>query len=244
MAAEQGFPITGPDDPLKVLCEVEREALEEGRAFSLSLIVSHGQALEVTIIPPDFRDKFRLERQRSSMRLVRDAAQGVERWSVFEFTLVPLEAGAHRISPFGVRVREQMVWTTPLFLTIAPARAVPAPPVFRWETPFPELKVGEWSVFRLLAANAETLSDNALRRLRFAPPPEAVVESVVLYPGMGRNVIELRVLPMMPGTFILKAIDFEAESQDGAILRLHIPELRATISPAVEGPAGTSLGRG
>jgi hypothetical protein len=48
---------------------------------------------------------------------------------------------------------------------------------------------------------------------------------------------------MMPGTFILKAIDFEAEAQDGAILRLHIPELRATIRPAVEGPAGASLGR-
>jgi hypothetical protein len=229
MAAEQGFPITGPDASLKVLCEVEEGNLETGRAFFLSLIINHGETLEVTIIPPDFRDKFRLEQQRSSTRLIRNASQGVERWSVFEFTLVPLEAGSQRISPFGVRVREQFVWTAPLSLTIAPAQAAAEPPVFRWETPFPELKAGEWSVFRLLATNAETLPEHALRRLHFAPPPEAVVESAVLEPGTGRNVIELRVLPMKPGTFILKAIDFEAETRDGAILRLRIPELRVAI---------------
>jgi hypothetical protein len=229
MVAGRGVSITGPDEPLKVLCEVEEGNLEAGRAFSLALVVNHGNTLEVTIVPPDFRDKFRLEGQRTSTRLVRDASPGVERWSVFEFTLVPLEAGVQRISSFGVRVYKQTVWTAPLSLTIAPASAAAMPPVFRWEPPFPALKVGEWSVFRLLVTDAATIPENALRRLRFTPPPEAVVESTVLDPDAGRNVavIELRVLPLRTGTFILKAIDFEAEARD--ILLLHIPELRATI---------------
>jgi hypothetical protein len=229
MAAGTGFPITGPDDPLKVLCEVEEENLEVGRAFSLALVVNHGDPLEVTIVPPDFRDKFHLERQRTSLRLVRDASHIPERWSVIELTLVPLEEGTQRISPFAVRVREQTVWTAGLLLTIAPARAAAAQPVFRWETPFPALKVGEWSVFRLLVTNASNVPQNTLRRLRFAPPPEAVVE--VLDPGEGLSpaVIELRVLPMRTGTFILKAIDFDAESPEGGIMRLRIPELRAAI---------------
>ena len=231
MAAGMGFSITGPDDPLKVLCEVSNEDLEAGRVFSLTLVVNHGETLEVTIITPDFRDKFRLETKRSSMRLIRDASRGPERWSAFEFTLVPLEAGTQRIPPFAVRVREQTVWTAPLPLIIAPARATAAPPVFRWETPFPALKVGEWSVFRLLVTDTRNLPKNALRRLHFAPPPEAVVESAVLDPGTGPNaaVIELRVLPMRTGTFMLKVIDFEAESPDGTIMPLRIPELRAAI---------------
>jgi hypothetical protein len=239
MAAGQGFPVTGPDDPLQVACEVDTENLEAGRPFSLTLTVNHGETLEVIIIPPDFRDKFRLETQRSSTRLVRDArsaradssGSGVERWSVFEFTLVPLEAGTQRIFPFGVRVREQFVWTSPLTLTIAPARAAAEPPVFRWETPFPALNTGEWSVFRLLVTDAAALSKDALRRLRFAPPPEAIVESAALDPETPRNaaVIELRVLPIRQGAFTLKAIDFEAETRDGAVVPLPIPELRAAI---------------
>ncbi|MDR1468593.1 MAG: hypothetical protein LBT00_04805 [Spirochaetaceae bacterium] len=229
MAAEQGFSINGPDDPLEVLCELDPENLEVGRAFSLALVVKHGELREVTIVPPDFRDKFRLEGQRTSVRLSRDASRNLERWSVFEFTLVPLEAGAQRLSPFGVRAREQTLWTASIPLTIAPARAMPEPPIFRWETPFPALKVGKWSVFRLLVTNASNLSKNALRRLRFAPPPEAIVESAVLDPETGRNVIELRVLPMRTGTFTLKAIDVDAEARDGTILRLRIPELRAPI---------------
>ena len=231
MAAGVGFPITGPDDPLKVLCEVEEENLEAGRAFSLTLVVNHGETLEVTIIPPDFRDKFRLESQRTSMRLVHDASHGPERWSVIEFTLVPLEAGTQRISPFGVRVRKQTVWTASILLTIAPARAAVEPPVFCWETPYPALKVGEWSVFRLLVTNARNVPQNTLRRLRFAPPPEAVVESAMPDPGadLSTAVIELRVLPMQTGTFTLKAIDFEAQNPDGDIMRLHIPELCAMI---------------
>jgi hypothetical protein len=226
-----GFSVTGPDDPLQVQCEVETENLEAGRPFSLTLAVNHGETLEVTIIPPDFRDKFRLEAQRTSTRLVRDETRGsgIERWSVFAFTLVPLEAGAHRISPFGIRVREQIVWTSSFFLTIAPTRAAAAPPVFRWETPLPALKVGEWSVFRLLVTDATALSKDVLRHLRFSPPPEAIVESAALDPETPWNaaVIELRVLPMRTGTFILDASDFEAEAPD--IMRLHIPELRATI---------------
>ena len=229
VAAGAVFPITGPDDPLKVLCEVEEENVEAGRAFSLSLVVNHGETLEVTVIPPDFKDKFRLESQRTSMRIVHDASRGPERWSVIEFTLVPLEAGTQRIPPFGVRVRKQTVCTASILLTIAPARAAAAPSVFRWEIPYPALKVGEWSVFRLLVTNARNLPKNTLQRLRFAPPPEAIVESVVPDSGVDLStaVIELRVLPMRTGTFIMKAVDFEAQSPDGGIMRLHIPELRA-----------------
>jgi hypothetical protein len=123
------------------------------------------------------------------------------------------------------------VWTAPLSLTIAPARVRLEPPVFRWETPLPALNVGEWSVFRLLVTDATVLSKDALRRLRFAPPPDAIVESAAPEPETPRNaaVIELRVLPLRPGAFILQAIDFEAEARDGTVLRLRIPELRAAI---------------
>jgi hypothetical protein len=228
------FPLIGSGEPLKVLCEADQENLEAGRAFTIALVVNHDEIREVTVIPPDFEDKFRLERQRSFMRLIRGTAQAArdaERWSVFEFTLVPLEEGSQTLAPFAVYVREQSVWTANLPLAIAPARTVMTLPTFRWETPFPALKVGEWSVFRLLVTDPAALPQNALQRLRFEPPPEAIVESVTLAPSVGRNaaVIELRALPLRPGTFTVNAIPFEAERRDGTVMSLRIPELRATI---------------
>jgi hypothetical protein len=245
------FPLIGFDEPLKVLCEIDQENLETGRAFSITLVVNHEEIQEVTVIPPDFEDNFRLERQRSSMRLVRgtaqaalaeqaarnaarnaeQAAQDAEHWSVFEFTLVPLEEGLQTLAPFTVLARGQSVWTAHLPLAIAPARIVTVPPAFRWETPFPALKAGEWSVFRLITTDPAALRQNALQRIRFEPPPEAIVESVTLTPAAGRNtaVIELHVLPLRPGTFAINAIPFEAESRDGTVMSLRIPELRATI---------------
>jgi hypothetical protein len=225
------FPLFAPDEPLKALCEVDQENLEAGQPFNLTLVINHEELLEVTVIPPDFEDKFRLERQRSFTRLVRGTAADAERWSVFEFTLVPLEEGPQTLPPFMVLAREQSLWTEDLPLTIAPARAVTAPPVFRWETPFPSLKVGTRSVFRLTVSDPAALRENTLQRLRFEPPPEAIVESTALPPSAGRNaaVIELRVLPMRPGSFIIKAVQFEAETRDGGVITLRIPELRATI---------------
>jgi hypothetical protein len=228
--AGRTLPITGPGNLLNVQYEVNTENLETGRAFSLALVVNHGEILEITVIPPDFRDKFRLDAQRTSTRLVRDnASNGLERLSVFEFTLVPLEAGSQRIPPFAVRVHEQTIWTTPIHLTIAPARTA-EPPLFHWETPLPTLTVGEWSVFRLLVTSPNTLPKDTLHRLRFAPPPEAVVERAA--PALhtpNTATIELRVLPIRTGTFTLHAIDFEAEAPNGAIMRLHIPELNTPI---------------
>jgi hypothetical protein len=230
------FPLFAPDEPLKALCEVDQENLEAGQPFNLTLVINHEEILEITVIPPDFEEKFRLERQRSFTRLVRGTAADAERWSVFEFTLVPLEEGPQVLSPFMVLAREQSLWTGDLPLAIAPARAVTAPPVFRWETPFPSLKVGVWSVFRLTVSNPAALRENALQRLRFEPPPEAVVESAALPASVRRNsagiyatVIELRVLPMRPGPFTIKAVQFEAETRNGGVMTLRIPELRATI---------------
>jgi hypothetical protein len=219
------FPLIGPDEPLKVLCEADRENLEVGRAFTIALVVNHNEIPEVTVIPPDFQDKFRLERQRSFTRLVRETAQDTERWSVFEFTLVPLEDGSQTLAPFAVYARDQSVWTTNLPLTIAPARIVAKPPTFRWETPTPALTVGQWSVCRLIMTG--TLPRPVLQRLRFEPPPEAVIESTAT--PTGTTVIELRILPMRPGPLTVKAIEFEAESPDGTIITLRIPELRAAI---------------
>jgi hypothetical protein len=233
LSAGRLFPLTGEDEPLTVLCEMDREHLEVGQAFILVLEVNHGEILEVAVIPPDFEDKFRLERQRSFMRLIRETSRDAERRSVFEFTLVPLEAGDQSLAPFAVHAREQSVWTESLPLTIAPPRASSSmtPPSFHWETPFPALKVGEWSVFRLIVTDLGALPKNALQRLRFEPPPEAVVESVALNPPGNKNaaVIELRVLPMRPGAFTVKAIEFEAENAAGTVMTLRIPELRATI---------------
>jgi hypothetical protein len=221
------FPLIGPDEPLKVLCEADRENLEAGWAFTVALVVSHSEIPEVTVIPPDFQDKFRLERQRSFTRIVRETTQDTERWSVFEFTLVPLEGGSQTLAPFAVYARGQSVWTTPLPLTIAPARIVAAPPTFRWETPTPALTVGQWSVCRLIMTG--TLPRPVLQRLRFEPPPEAVIESLTLTAAPPSPVIELRILPRRPGPPPRKAIEIEAESPDGTIITLRIPELRAAI---------------
>jgi hypothetical protein len=226
LSAAPVFPLIGPDEPLKVLCEADRENLEAGRAFTVALVVNHNEIPEVTVIPPDFQDKFRLDRQRSFTRLVRETTQDTERWSVFEFTLVPLEVGSQTLAPFAVYARGQSVWTTPLPLTIAPAR-IAAPPTFRWETPTPALTVGQWSVCRLIMTG--TLPRPVLQRLRFEPPPEAVVESLTLTAALPSPaaVIELRILPLRPGPLTVKAIEFEAESPDGTIMTLRIPELRA-----------------
>ncbi|MDR1231438.1 MAG: hypothetical protein LBK61_08560 [Spirochaetaceae bacterium] len=225
------FPLIAPDEPLKVLCEADQENLEAGRPFNLALAVNHSAPHEVTVIPPNFEGKFRLERQRSFTRLVRGTAADAERWSVFEFTLIPLEEGPQVLPPFAVHAREQSLWTADLPLAVAPARAVLSPPVFRWATPFPVLKIGEWSVFRLTVTDPAALPQNALQRLRFEPPPEAVVESALLPSSANRNaaVIELRILPMRPGPFTIKAVRFEAELRDGTVTPLLIPELRAVI---------------
>jgi hypothetical protein len=223
MSAGPVFPLIDPDEPLKVLCEADRENLEVGRAFTVALVVNHSEIPEVTVIPPDFQDKFRLDRQRSFTRLIRETTQDTERWSVFEFTLIPLEDGSQTLAPFAVYARDQSVWTTPLPLTIAPARIIAT---FRWETPIPALTVGQWSVCRLIMTG--TLPRPVLQRIRFEPPPEAIVESTATPTGTAA-VIELRILPLRPGTLTVKAIEFEAESPDGTIMPLRIPELRATI---------------
>jgi hypothetical protein len=239
LSAGRVFPLFAPGEPLKVLCETDQENLETGRPFTLALVVNHSETGEVTVMPPDFEGKFRVESRRSFTRLVRGTATDAERWSVFEFTLVPLEEGPQILPPFVVSAREQSLQTADLPLAIAPARAVTTPPVFRWEPPFParDLKVGEWSVFRLIATDPAALRPNTLRQLRFEPPPEAVVETVALplsadrnSPGIHAAVIELRVLPMRPGPFTLKALQFEAETRDGTVITLSIPELRATIN--------------
>jgi hypothetical protein len=234
LPAGRVFPLFPPDEPLKALCETDQENLETGRPFTLALVVNHSETGEVTVMPPDFEGKFRVESRRSFTRLVRGTATDAERWSVFEFTLVPLEEGPQILPPFVVSARKQRLQTADLPLAIAPARAVTTPPVFRWETPFPtrDLKVGEWSVFRLIASDPAALRPNALQHLRFEPPPEAVVETVALPLSANRNtaVIELRVLPMRPGPFTLKALQFEAETRTGTIITLRIPELRATIN--------------
>jgi hypothetical protein len=229
LSAGRAFRLVAPDEPLKVLCEADQENLETGRPFNLAFAVNHDEIHEVTVIPPDFEGKFRLERQRSFTRLVRGTAAEAERWSVFEFTLIPLEEGPQILPPFAVHARAQSLWTEDLPLAVAPARAAWSPPVFRWETPFPVLKIGAWSVFRLIVTDPAALPQNALQRLRFEPPPEAVVESAALPASANRNtaVIELRVLPMRPGPFTIKAVPFEAELRD--VTPLLIPELRATI---------------
>jgi hypothetical protein len=228
LCAGQVFLFADPGE-LKVLCEMDREDLQVGRAFSLTLLVNHGELHEVVVTPPDLQGKFRLERQRSFVRVIRETMLETEQWSVFEFVFVPLEEGSQTVAAFTVYARDQSVPTEDLPLSIAPARS--ATPSFHWEAPFPALKVGEWSVFRLTMVSPGASSQNILQqlqRLRFEPPPEAVVTSAVLDPPKNRNVVELRVLPLRPGTFLMKAIEFDYAG-DHTVTTLRIPELRTVI---------------
>jgi hypothetical protein len=45
------FPLTDPGEPLKALCETDRENLEAGRAFSVTLVFNYDKTREVTVIP-------------------------------------------------------------------------------------------------------------------------------------------------------------------------------------------------
>jgi hypothetical protein len=227
--------LDGPtSEPLKVLVEADQEGLETGLSFPVTLVVNHAELLEITVAPPDFDGKFRIHRQRTSSRIIRKTAIDIDRWSVFEFTLIPLEEGGQTLPPFTVHARGMTVYTEELPLFIAPARAVRAAPVFRWETPLPVLKAGEWTEFRLLVSDAALLPKEALRRVYFEPPPEAIVESVLVDAAAWLSrfnvpVMRIRILPVHPGAFTLKPVDFEAQGRDETTLKLHVPELKAPI---------------
>ena len=228
------FALDGPGEPLKVLVEADQEGLETGLSFPVTLVVNHAELLEITVEPPDFDGKFRIHRQRTSSRVVRKTALEIDRWSVFEFTLIPLQEGAQTLPPFAVNARGMTVFTEELPLLVAPARAVRAAPAFRWETPLPALKTGEWTEFRLLVSDAALLPKDALRRLYFEPPPEAIVESIPVDAAarlarFNVPVMRIRVLPMRQGAFALKPVDFEAQGRDETTLKLHVPELKAPI---------------
>jgi hypothetical protein len=163
--------------------------------------------------------------------VIRKGAIDEDKWSAFEFTLVPLEEGAQVIAPFGVVARGERIYTLEMPLTVAPSSAVAAPPVFRWETPLAQLQVGRWATFRLVASDTRPLSRDILSKLRFAPPPQAIVESAAIAPStvMNTAVIEIRVLPMRPGAFRLAAVEFDCADAHGNPMRLRIPELKSTI---------------
>jgi hypothetical protein len=237
----RAFAQTGPDEPLKVLVEAEQEGLEVGVLFLLTLVVNHAEIAEVEVVPPDFGEAFRIERQRVSSRYAaagtmlrntpaRDAATvAAARASVFEFTLLPLEEGAQLLPPFVVRARGMETRTEEIPLTIAAPRALRIAPMLRWQTPLPPLKVGEQVVIRLLVSDSRNLTRASFTPLRFEAPPEAIVESRVVFGETAAAVIELRVIPMYEGAFVIKARDFQTADRAGNALTLRVPELRGKI---------------
>jgi hypothetical protein len=227
--SDDGAPEDDAQKPLEVSCEIERETLEVGRAFTVTLVVNHPIISEVLVIPPDFRDEFSVHDRRSFSRLVGETALKSERRSAFELTLVPLREGSLTLEPFAVLARNQCVWTPEISFSAEPSRAA-ALPSFRWEAPKTPLAIGEWSVFRLVVSDARGLRRETLKQLRFEPPPEAIAEHMALAFPSASNVpvIELRILPLRTGPFTVKPVDFETEL-NGETVTLRIPSLRVVI---------------
>jgi hypothetical protein len=98
-------------EDLKILLEFAPDAVTQNEPFTFNIIVNHPYPDEIYVEPPDFHDVFRAERLRVESRFILDSPRDGDRWTVFEFLLTALEAGAQRLDPFLITVFEETVMT-------------------------------------------------------------------------------------------------------------------------------------
>ena len=101
-------------DDFKILLEFLPDSVTQNEAFTINLVVSHPNPEEIYVRPPDFNDMFRMERVRTEVRLVRETARSSERYTVFEFLLIPGKAGLQEIGSFEVEVLGKTKTSSPM----------------------------------------------------------------------------------------------------------------------------------
>jgi hypothetical protein len=238
-AFKAGAEESEPEEPngnLKILFEFAPDAVVCGEPFTLSIVVNRTNTGEILVEPPDFNGAFRIEQTRTEARIVRNAARGGDRWTVFEFMLTAPEPGTHELGSFSVRASEETMLTNPISVNVREAKP-DFKTAFAWfgrdgfSKPPERLSVGSprEAVLRITAwpKNMPYPAGNSLP-LRIEPPQNAIVEYLPLTENERGGGIVLRLR--------ITAIDGRLVETTSRFLRyenltLEIPALRIAVQP-------------
>ena len=222
-------------DDFKIFLEFLPDSVTQNEAFTVNLVVSHPNPEEVYVRAPDFNGAFRMERMHTGVRLVRDITQSNEKYTVFEFLLIPDKAGLQEIGAFEVGVFGKTRMSSPMRVHVLPeeegfdarlvwlgrdGRGSDGASVRIGEVYETALRIVSWGKGR---PYPET----------FAPPIEAPENAIVEKIPLSKNdsgtgiVLRLRIVPLDGKTVSINAQGLEYEKS-----RIGIPELTIKVLPA------------
>jgi hypothetical protein len=217
---------------LKFLLEFSPDAVIQNEPFTFNIIVNHSAPDEVYIEPPDFHDAFRIERLRVETRFVFDSPREGNRWTVFEFLLTAVEAGAQRLDPFQITVFEETVMTNPISIQVREENPN-AKISFAWfgangRSGVYPVRMGDSREFVLRVTNWEKTAYPAIQ-LRIEAPQNAIIEELPLSKNDRDTgiILRLQIIPLDENPVnINKQIVYYEKNP------LEIPPLQISVLPA------------
>ncbi|MDR0383036.1 MAG: BatD family protein [Spirochaetaceae bacterium] len=240
-----------PKEKLKILFEFAPDAVVYGEPFTLNIVVNRTNPDEISVVPPDFHDAFRIERLRTEARIVRNAARGGDRWTVFEFTLTAVEPGLHELGAFEVNAPDETMLTNPINVDAREAKS-DLRAALAWfgqdglsKAPYTAavgapgevaLRITNWPQDKLYPAGELPM--------RIEPPQNAILEYIPLTEKerAAGTVLRLRITALGG-----QSVKIDGQSVRYENLDIYIPPLTLAVPfPAMPGPAkkeeaGTAL---
>jgi hypothetical protein len=221
-------------DDFKILLEFLPDSVKQNEAFTINLVVSHPNPEEVYVRPPAFNDSFRMERMRTEVRLVSDITRNSERFTVFEFLLIPYKVGLQEIGAFEVEVQGKTRSTAPMTVYVQAAEE-------RFNARLVWLgrdglrraddSVGIGETYEV-ALRIVYGKNDSLRTGTFKVPVEtrenAIVEEIPLSKNDSEEgiVLRLRIVPLYG-----KTVNIGAQSIEYGKTRIEIPALTVNVLP-------------
>jgi hypothetical protein len=229
-------PVDEPKEELKILFEFAPDSVVHGELFSLSIVVNRENPDEILVEPPDFNDAFRIEQLRTEARIVRNAARGGDRWTVFEFMLTAMEPGPRELGSFTVSAPEETALTNPIIVNVREAKQE-SRTALAWfgqdgrSAPPGRLSVGSprEAVLRITVWPENMPYPAASLPLRIEPPQNAIVEYIPLTENeRGRGIVSRLRITAIEGRLVETNSRFLRYEN----LSLEIPALRIAVQPA------------
>jgi hypothetical protein len=188
--------VSSPDNPVT------------GGTWTVTILVEHPVPRDVTVKPPRFPPALVLERVRTESRALSRPGRSDEagpadeptRWTAVEFLFTLREPGEIVLEPFEIIAGGRSGVSREISVRVREAPGTPRRqvPVFRWQTPLPELTVGEAAELRLVLSGWEGGKKEPADFFKGKAPLNAILEELTPIgpPGGGEFVYPLRIIPL------------------------------------------------
>ena len=210
----------------EVLLRTSGERTRAGEAWTLTLLTRHADPNGVKVEPPDFAAGLEPELVMQGTRLLPDGGL----WTFTEFRFLPARPGTFTLGPFAVTVSGARSLTEPVTLEVLGDE--PNLPGFHltWVRLPATLTAGESFVLALALPPGLTISALPSPTLLMPPVPlGSILDPMPPEPGLA---LQLRIIPLEPGEFIL-----EERTLLHAGSAFRIPGLRLPVVPPASGPS-------